>query len=83
MGSIKEPTGDVILKEALGCGEEAAPGNPTVLSCGGIYIPRRPEEQKIIYQIITTSDRNEPVKIMTGMRPRNVLHEVLLKESMN
>lgn len=82
MGNTKRTTGNVILKEAVGDGGGAIK-NPTVLSCGGIYIPRRGDEDRVLYQIITTSNKSEPVKVVTGARPRNSLREVLLKESMN
>lgn len=80
--STREIGGDLIIKQFSG-GDEQSFQNPTVLSCGGIYIPQQPEHQKILYHIITTSSHEEPVKILTGARPRNVLYEVLLKESMN
>lgn len=84
MGSDREPTGDIIVRETLPGDESGRPAHPTVLSCGGIFIPRRSEsEQKIFYQVITTSCENEPVKVVTGSRPRNVLYDVLMKESMN
>lgn len=79
----KEPIGEMILRDAVG-GDEMISKAPTVLSCGGIYIPRTSrEEQRVIYHIITTSSREEPVKVMTGLRPRNALHEILIKESLN
>lgn len=57
--------------------------SPVVLSCGGIYIPHQGRTQRIIYHIITTANEDTPVKVVTGIRPRNILQKVLLKESMN
>lgn len=57
--------------------------NPVVLSCGGIYIPHQGAQQRIIYHILTTANENSPVKVVTGIKPRNILHELLSKESMN
>ena len=57
--------------------------NPAVLSCGGIYIPHQGHTQRIIYHIITTANEKTPVKVVTGIKPRNVLQQVLAKESMN
>lgn len=82
MGSTREPIGELILQKIFDP-EERGEANPTVLSCGGIYIPHRGSQERILFHIITTSSREEPVKVVTGARPRNVLYEVLLKESMN
>lgn len=57
--------------------------NPVVLSCGGIYIPHQGAQQRIIYHIITTANENTPVKVVTGIRPKNILDQLLSKESMN
>lgn len=81
MGSEKEPVGELILGQIMNPEQEGP--SPTVLSCGGIYIPHRSREEQVLYNIITTSNRNEPVKVVTGVRPRNQLYEVLFKESLN
>jgi hypothetical protein len=57
--------------------------SPAVLSCGGMYLPHRRTQQQVLYHIINTPSVSEPVKIVCGARPRNFLHEVLIKESMN
>ncbi len=57
--------------------------DPAILSCGGIYIPHRREVQKVIYHIINTSNQDMPVKVVTGMKPKNVLHFIMQKEAMN
>ncbi len=57
--------------------------NPVVLSCGGIYIPHQGVNQRIIYHIITTANENSPVKVVTGVKPKNVLEQIITKESMN
>ncbi len=59
--------------------------NPTVLSCGGIYIPRPrpmgPNDE--IYKIINSPNQKEPTKVVMGSLHLNILMEVLHKESMN
>jgi hypothetical protein len=82
MGAARQPVGELILNQVFDP-EQRDQASPTVLSCGGIYIPHRGRQEEILYHIITTSSREEPVKVVTGARPRNVLYEVLLKESMN
>lgn len=58
--------------------------NPTVLSCGGIYIPRRKTTDKLIYQVLNLPNEAEPIKIYTGRRGvLNKLNEVLAKEVLN
>lgn len=81
--ATREPVGDLILKQLGGveCVEEGA--TPTVLSCGGMYIPRSPGHERVLYHIITTSNNVEPVKVVTGARPHNILFDILLRESMN
>lgn len=83
MGMAEKSGGGLILKEAMS-GEELTSQNPTVLSCGGIYIPRTSEEERrVLYHIITTQRKDEPVRVVGNFRPRNALHEILLRESMN
>lgn len=62
---------------------ELSSANPVVLSCGGIYIPHQGDAQRIYYHILTTPNADMPVKVVTGARPRNILQQVLAKESMN
>ncbi len=59
--------------------------NPTVLSCGGIYVPRpRPFNPKEEYfKIINIANENEPTKIVGSSVAINLLQNVLHKESMN
>ncbi|MFA4873758.1 MAG: hypothetical protein WC956_00830 [bacterium] len=84
MASTRESIGELLLREIRGdAGIEQGAEEPAVLSCGGIYIPHSPNQQRLIYQIINTSSEREPVKVVTGARPRNVLREVLYKESLN
>lgn len=81
--ATREPVGDLILRQLGGteCVEEGA--SPTVLSCGGMYIPRSQGHEGALYHIITTSNNVEPVKVVAGARPHNALFDILLKESMN
>jgi hypothetical protein len=83
MASNKEPIGEMILKRVFSCSDDIKSKNPTVLSCGGIYIPHRKRREQILYHILNTPSESEPVKVVAGARPRNVLFEVLMKESMN
>ncbi len=59
--------------------------NPTVLSCGGIYIPRpKPFDPKEEYfKIINIANDKEPTKIVGSSVAINLLQNVLHKESMN
>lgn len=58
---------------------------PMVLSCGGIFIPRKPTDppNDALYEILNVANSKEPTKVVTGSIPRNILQEVLHKESMN
>jgi hypothetical protein len=82
MGAVREPVSELILNRAFDP-ERRDGSSPTVLSCGGIYIPHRGCQEEILLHIITTSRADEPVRVVTGAKPRNSLREVLLKESMN
>jgi glutamate mutase epsilon subunit len=57
--------------------------SPMVFSCGGVYIPHPRSQARMLQHIIVTGDSNEPVKVKTGVVQRNVLRELLAKESMN
>lgn len=60
--------------------------NPAVLSCGGMYLPRpgAGAPVKVIYHVLNLANQKEPIKLYTGRRPfMNVLHQALVKESMN
>ena len=71
---------DKAFRESWG---ELSSLNPVVLSCGGIYIPHQGEVRRISYHILTTPNETEPVKVVTGIRPYNILQKVLAKESLN
>ena len=77
---LNEESLDKVLTESWG---ELSHVNPVVLSCGGIYIPHQNEAQRIYYHILTTPNEEMPVKVITGVRPRNILQQVLARESMN
>ncbi len=75
---------EIIMSQILaGTDVEAREAGPAVISCGGMYIPHRGSRQDLIYHIITTQRDDEPVRVVTGGRPVNILHAVMLKESMN
>lgn len=83
MASTRESIGELLLREIRGDQAEPISPEPAVLSCGGIYIPHGSVERRTIYEIINTSSANEPVKLVTGDRPRNILREVLRREALN
>lgn len=75
---------DMIMERILdGSDLGAEHKNPTVISCGGIYIPHNKARERVLYHIINTASGEEPVKVVSGYRPRNVLHEIMSKESKN
>jgi len=65
--------------------EDGVSKNPMVLSCGGIFIPRprSPGQHDEIYKILNVANTKGPTKIVSGSIPKNLLQEVLHKESMN
>lgn len=84
MASTSEKISEWIMKKVF----EESPGelssqNPKVLSCGGIYIPHPEAHRRLLQHILVTPNNKEPVKVMTGARPRDVLREMLIRESMN
>ena len=85
MANARGEMTSIIMRQVLSGYEiDEGAASPAVISCGGIYIPHRgPAAQSALYQIITTPSANEPVKVVTGSRPINILREVMVKESMN
>lgn len=58
--------------------------HPSVLSCGGIFIPQKCRERRgILCEILITPNQDEPVKLVTGAKPKSILSQVLIKESLN
>jgi len=82
-GDLKRPDEHTLEKALLESWGELSLMNPVVLSCGGIYIPHQGDVRRISYHILTMPNETEPVKVFTGIRPRNILMKVLAKESMN
>lgn len=83
MARLDEQQTTLIVEKVEGVENPAK--NPTVLSCGGIFIPR-PREMKPgdpLYHILNVANANEPTKIVTGIVPQNLLQAVLQKESLN
>lgn len=71
------------VTEETTCAQRA---NPTVLSCGGMYLSRpvaKAPFQKLQYNILNLANQKEPVKVFTGQRPLNMLMEILSKEILN
>jgi len=82
-GDLKRPDENLLEEAPRESWGELSSINPVVLSCGGIYIPHQGEVRRISYHILTTPNETEPVKVITGIRPRNILQMVLAKESLN
>ena len=78
-------TTEMILNEISQQGvAEVQERSPMVLSCGGIYIPHtKRDARQWQAEVLTTSNENEPVKVFSAVRPRNVLYDMLLRESLN
>lgn len=60
--------------------------HPTVLSCGGMYLPRTKSAfaPNTSYHVLNLANEKEPIKIYVGRRnPVNLLHQVLAKEALN
>ncbi len=58
--------------------------SPTVISCGGIYIPRKKTPDKITFQVLNLANDREPTKIYTGRQGRfHLLQDILAKEHLN
>ncbi len=85
-GRATAQCGKVILQQTLdaSAGKNASQ-HPTVLSCGGIFVPRpRPlNPRDPLYHILNTATDERPAKVVSALIHRNVLQEVLAKESMN
>lgn len=63
---------------------EMTPDKPAVLSCGGIYIPpKNTARSDFSYNVLTTSNQNEPVKVVHTMPAKNQLSVILAKENLN
>ena len=84
------------MRKRPGCGElilrelyerdpkELSQKNPMVLSCGGIYIPRKNRKSpKFEHHLLTTPNDSEPTKVVSGIRPKNILKAVMDKEDLN
>jgi len=79
-----EQMSQVLIRKALG--ESNTPEtsqNTMVLSCGGVYIPHSNYKKQAIHQMLHMHDKEEPVKFYASNRPNNVLHALLIKESLN
>jgi hypothetical protein len=82
--ATREPIGEMIFKRALSnYPDEESYQDSTVLSCGGIYIPHKGDSKRRLHQILNTARKDEPVKLVSQNRNRNVLREILMKENMN
>jgi len=63
--------------------DEAGAQDSAVLSCGGIYIPHKGDPKRRLHQILNTAREDEPVKLVSQNRNRNILREILMKEHLN
>lgn len=77
----------MILERAVEEGKQAGVNrHPTVLSCGGMYLPRTRTSVPgpVNYHVLNLANENEPIKIYVGRRANfNLLYQVLAKEAMN
>lgn len=77
----------MILERAAEEGRQAGVArHPTVLSCGGMYLPRTrtPGPAPVNYHVLNLANENEPIKIYVGRRGNfNLLYQILAKEAMN
>ena len=77
----------LIIKKAQEEGQRVSVNqNPTVLSCGGMYLPRTKTTfaPRIAYHVLNLANPEEPIKIYVGRRVvPNLLHEVLQKGTKN
>lgn len=79
-----EPINEMLFQRALSnCPDEMGANESTVLSCGGIYIPHKGDPKRRLMQILNTARKDEPVKLVSQGRQRNILREVMMKENMN
>jgi hypothetical protein len=86
MARMEEEMSELVVEQASEARLEGETGkNPTVLSCGGIFIPRPkpmgPNDE--IYKILNVANQKEPTKVVCGPMTLNLLQDVLHKESMN
>lgn len=85
-GRATTECGKLIIQRALDASAGKTDGqNPTVLSCGGIYVPRpRPlNPRDPLYHILHTPSEARPVKVVSAIIHQNILHGVLTKETLN
>ncbi|MDP2600639.1 MAG: hypothetical protein Q8P84_07925 [Deltaproteobacteria bacterium] len=78
----------LILQRASEEGTDGVSSNrhPTVLSCGGMYLPRpkTTTPPRMPYDVLHLANPEEPIKLYMGRRNLfNLLHQVLQKEAMN
>lgn len=82
--AYKEQSQELLMRRTFGSSpDEMTSRHPAVLSCGGIYIPHHGVRDSVLRQLINTNNKEEPVKLITREGPRNVLYEILMKESLN
>jgi hypothetical protein len=83
---INDFCNDIILERTMQITQgELGHGHPTVLSCGGIFVPRpKPINPKDpLYHILYTPNEDTPTKIVSALITRDILDEVLDKTESN
>lgn len=86
MGHQNEPMTTLVVEKVREEGiNDILPKHPMVLSCGGIFIPRQENKNpnNAIYKILNIANEKEPIKIVENGMLRNMLQEILHKESLN
>lgn len=76
---------DIVKQVSTTSPEHLSTQNPTVLSCGGMYIPQRAVSSTRLpqYHILNVANDQESAKVVSGGGPRNILRQLMAKESMN
>lgn len=81
-----ETAAELIVQEAFEEGPgELSSTNPMVLSCGGIYIPRRRRAIPVhpLWHILNLPDNEGKSKVVSDGVPKSPLAAILEKENMN
>lgn len=86
MARQEEPITELLVEKVPDVGPESGSNqHPMVLSCGGIFIPRQRQKDvnDPIYKIINVPNSAEPTKVVCTGLLKNLLQEILHKESLN
>ncbi len=85
-GEVNQYCTELIIERTVELSQgELSGAHPTVLSCGGIFVPRpRPiNPLDPLYHVLNTPNDGQPTKIVSALFTSNLLDEVSIKESAN